>query len=159
MKLLEMERLKKEMQHTIDREKHQQQMELLKHQNKISEERLVYLKDMERKLKQITFDWKKAESSENKNELIKQLQILLFKQHHQQATEKVKKKVSSKYQELGGDIVIGKKVLLTKNHQVGEVKEIRGKKAVVQVGLMPITIDISDLVVVIEKPIEEKSRQ
>ena len=158
-KLLEMERLKKEMQHTIDREKHQQQVELLKHQNKISEERLVYLKDMERKLKQITFDWKKAESSENKNELIKQLQILLFKQHHQQATEKVKKKVSSKYQELGGDIVIGKKVLLTKNHQVGEVKEIRGKKAVVQVGLMPITIDISDLVVVIEKPIEEKSRQ
>ena len=29
---------------------HQQQVELLKHQNKISEERIAYLKEMERKL-------------------------------------------------------------------------------------------------------------
>ena len=35
---------------------------------------------------------------------------------------------------------------MKKNHQVGEVKEIKGKKAVVQLGLMPITVDMKDLV-------------
>ena len=40
---------------------------------------------------------------------------------------------------------------MKQNHQVGEVKEIRGKKAVVQLGLMPITVDVSDLVTVTEK--------
>lgn len=150
-KLKDTERLQKEMQQTIDREKHQQQVELLKHQNKVSEERIAYLKDMERKLKQIVFDWKKAEGTENKKELMKQLQALLFKQHQQQTSDKVKKKVSAKYEETGMDIKVGEKVLMKKNHQVGEVKEIRGKKAVVQVGLMPITIDTSELVVVTEK--------
>ncbi|HEY6957186.1 MAG TPA: DNA mismatch repair protein MutS, partial [Flavisolibacter sp.] len=51
--LKENERLKKEMQEVMDREKHKQQVELLKQQNKISEERIAYLKDMERKLRQI----------------------------------------------------------------------------------------------------------
>ena len=38
----------------MDKEKHQQQVEILKQQNKITEERIIYLKDMERKLKQST---------------------------------------------------------------------------------------------------------
>jgi DNA mismatch repair protein MutS2 len=150
-KIKENERLHKEMQQTIDREKHDQQVELLKHQNKVAEERIAYLKDMERKLKQIVFDWRKAESSDDKKELMKQMQALLFKQQQKQSTEKVKKKISAKYEETGGDITVGKKVLMKKNHQVGEVKEIRGKRAVVQVGLMPITVDTSDLVVVMDK--------
>ena len=40
---------------------------------------------------------------------------------------------------------------MKKNHQVGEVTEIKGKKAVVKVGLMPITIDLDNLVLVSEK--------
>jgi|GEM_PF-4103318 len=40
---------------------------------------------------------------------------------------------------------------MKKNHQVGEVREIKGKKAVIQLGLMPITVDIADLSPVIEK--------
>ncbi len=158
-KIRENEKLQKEMEALMDKEKHRQQVELLKHQNKVSEERIAYLKDMERKLKQIVIDWRKAEQEDNKKELMKQLQALLFKQHQQQATEKVKKKVTSKYEVTGGDITIGKKVLMKKNHQVGEVKEIRGKKAVIQVGLMPITVDLSDLSVVKEKMEEEKTRQ
>lgn len=147
----ENERLRKDMEALIDKEKHHQQVELLKHQNKITEDRLLYLKDMERKLKQIVFDWKKTESQEDKKELIKQLHVLLFKQNQQQANEKVKKKIGSKYDEVGGEIIVGNKVLMKKNHQVGEVKEIRGKKAVVQLGLMPITVDLRDLTVVTEK--------
>ena len=40
---------------------------------------------------------------------------------------------------------------MKKNHQVGEVNEIKGKKAIVKVGLMPITIDLDNLVAVAEK--------
>ena len=147
----ENKRLKKEMEELINKERHQQQVELLKQQNRISEERIAYLKEMERKLKQLVFDWRKAENQDDKKELIKQMQALLFRQNQKQVNEKVKKKVSSKYQEVAGDIVVGQKVLMRQNHQVGEVTEIKGKKAVVKVGLMPITVDLENLVLVSEK--------
>jgi DNA mismatch repair protein MutS2 len=83
------------------------------------------------------------------------MHALLFGQKQQQAAEKVKKKISSKYQEVGGKVHIGNKVLMKTNHQVGEVKEIRGKKAVVQLGLMPITVSLDDLVVVADKVVGE----
>src|SRR5688500_18525444 len=111
------------MEQLINKERHQQQVELLKQQNKISEERIAYLKEMERKLKQIIFDWKKAENQDDKKELIKQMQALLFRQNQKQVNEKVRKKVSSKYEELPVEITVGQKVLMKKNHQVGEVTE------------------------------------
>jgi DNA mismatch repair protein MutS2 len=151
----ENEKLHKEMQQVINKERHEQQVEVLKHQNRITEDRIAFLKDMERKLKQLVFDWKKAESQEDKKDLIKQMHALLFKQHQKQVNEKVKKKLNSKYDEVGGEVQIGDKVLMKKNHQVGEVKELRGKKAVVQLGLMPITVSVDDLVVVTEKESEE----
>jgi DNA mismatch repair protein MutS2 len=150
----ENEKLKKEMEALIHRERHQQQVELLKHQNRITEERIAYLKEMERKLRQIVFDWRKAE---DKNEVIRQMQALLFKQKEKQVNEKVRKKFDAKYTEVGGSIELGNKVMMKKNHQVGTVREIRGKKAIVQVGLIPITVDLADLTVVQDKPQEESS--
>jgi len=150
----ENEKLKKEMELLINRERHSQQVELLKHQNKITEERMEYLKEMERKLRQIIFDWRKTD---DKNEVIKQMQALLFKQKEKQVNEKVRKKFDAKYEEVGGDVQIGTKVMMKKNHQVGAVKEIRGKKAVVQVGLIPITVDLSELIVVRDRPQEESA--
>jgi DNA mismatch repair protein MutS2 len=150
----ENEKLKREMEALIDRERHDQQVELLMHQNKITEERMVYLKEMERKLRQIIFDWRKAE---DKNEVIRQMQALLFKQKEKQVNEKVRKKFDSKYEEVGGNAQVGNKVMMKKNHQVGTVKEIRSKKAIVQVGLVPITVDLSDLIVVRDKPMEESA--
>jgi DNA mismatch repair protein MutS2 len=147
----ENEKLKKEMETVMNREKHRQQVELLKHQNRISEERITYLKNMERKLKQIVIDWRKAENQENKKELIKQMHALLFTQQQQQRVEKAKKNIDAKYETIDTAVEVGSKVLMKKNHQVGEVKEIRGKKAVVQVGLMPITVMMEDLVVVAPK--------
>ena len=41
--------------------------------------------------------------------------------------------------------------MMTANRQVGTVTDIRGKKAIVQVGAVPITVNIIDLVVVREK--------
>jgi DNA mismatch repair protein MutS2 len=146
--LKENARLKTELEKTLQKEKHQQQLQILQEQNKISTERLSYLKEMERKLKQIIFDWRKAE---NKQEVIKQMQALLFNQKEKPVSEKMKKKFDSKYLEVQGDIRVGSSVKMKKSHQTGTVREIRGKKAVVQVGMIPITIDLEDLVLIHEK--------
>lgn len=148
----ENEKLKKEMQQTLDREKHRQQVELLKEQNKISEERISYLKDMERKLKQLQVEWRKEE---NKNKVVKQMEALLFKKDEKKAVSKMQKKIDSKFSEVGGEISVGVKVKLKKNHQVGEVLELRGKRALVKIGLLPMQVEIKDLVVVKERE-EEK---
>lgn len=150
--LRENEKLKKEMEQVMNKERHQQQIELLKNQNKITEERLQYLKDMERKLKQIVLDWKKTE---NKNEVVKNLQNLLFKQKETIVVNKLAKKVDKKYRELNTGIELGTLVKLKKNYQVGEVKEIRGKRAIVQIGALPINVELSDLIAVAK--IEETS--
>ncbi|MCW3109577.1 MAG: mismatch repair protein MutS [Segetibacter sp.] len=144
----ENERLKKEMTTVMDRERHRQEVELLKQQNQVTEERIAYLKDMERKLKQILLEWKKAE---DKSEPIKQMHSLLFKKKDEIVTNKLAKKVQGKYEEVAADIVVGAKVKLKKNYQIGSVKEIRGKRAIVQVGLLPMSVDLGDLVVVQEK--------
>ncbi len=146
--LKENEKLKKDMEAVLDREKHSQQVELLKQQNKISEERIAYLKDMERKLKQIIVEWKKTE---NKNKVIKEMSALLFKKNEQTVATKKQKQIDSKYEELKGDIKVGDQVKMKKNFQVGEVMELRGKKAVVKIGLLPMQIDLTDLVLVKEK--------
>ncbi|MFY8003795.1 MAG: endonuclease MutS2, partial [Chitinophagaceae bacterium] len=147
--LKENEKLKKEMEQVLHKEKHQQQIAILKEQNKISEERIAYLKDMERKLRQVVLDWKK---SDDKQAVVKHLHQLLFKQKEQVVVNKLAKKVDTKYKELNETIQIGSLVKLRKNYQVGEVKEIRGKRAVVQVGMLPMQIELSELVVVEKIP-------
>jgi DNA mismatch repair protein MutS2 len=148
----ENERLKKEMEQVLNKEKHRQQVEILRNQNQITEDRLVYLKDMERKLKQIVLDWKK---SDNKNEVVKNLQDLLFKRKEKIVVNKLAKKVDKQYKELTETISVGSLVKLKKNYQVGEVKEIRGKRAIVQIGLLPINVELADLITV--QKIEEKT--
>ncbi len=147
----ENEKLRRDMESLMNKEKHVQQVELLKQQNRITEERIAWLKDTERKLKQLVIDWKKTEDEPGRKALMKQLHALLFNQNQKQVNEKVKKKVLSKFDEVAGDISVGQKVLMKKNHQVGEVIDIRGKKAIVKVGLMPITVELKDLSLIAEK--------
>jgi DNA mismatch repair protein MutS2 len=146
--LKENAKLKAELEKTLHKEKHQQQLQILQEQNKISAERFIYLKEMERKLKQIIFDWRKAV---NKEEVIRQLQVLLFNQKEKPRAEKIKRKFDAKYMEVEGNIQPGSAVKMKKNQQVGTVRELRGKKAVVQVGMIPITVSITDLVLIHEK--------
>lgn len=146
--LKENEKLKAELEKTLDKEKHQQQLQILQEQNKVSAERFSYLKEMERKLKQIIFDWRK---SENKEEVIKQMRDLLFNQNEKPISEKVRKKFDAKYVEVEGSIQAGKQVKMKNNQQVGVVREVRGKKAVVQLGMIPITIDLTELVLIRDK--------
>lgn len=144
----ENERLRKEMQQLMDRERHKQQVELLREQNRVSEEKLTYLRDMERKLKQLQLSWRKEE---DKTKVVKEIGALLFRKNDQKAVSKMKQKVDSKFSEVGGEIRLGDKVKMKKNHQVGEVIELRGKRAVVKIGLLPMQVDLGDLIVVKER--------
>jgi DNA mismatch repair protein MutS2 len=146
--LKENERLKREMEQVMDREKHRQQVEVLKEQNRVTEDRIAYLKDMERKLKQIVVEWKKTEEKEK---IVKQIAALLFRKNEEKAVSKKQKQIDSKYLEVKGEIRIGDKVKMKKNLQVGEVLELRGKKAVVKIGLLPMQIDLADLSLVKER--------
>lgn len=145
----ENERLKKEMEHVLDKERHRQQVELLTQQNKITEDRLAYLKDMERKLKTMVIDWRKAE---DKEKAVNEMAALLFgKKNEQKAASKKQKQLESRYEEVGGEVQVGDKVKMKRNLQVGEVLELRGKKAVVKIGLLPMQIDLNNLVKIKDK--------
>ncbi len=144
----ENERLKKELEVTLNKEKHKQQVELLQQQNKVKEDQIAYLKDMERKLKQIIQEWRKTD---NKGEVMKQAQQLLFNQQKKQSAEKADKKFDKKFIASTEPIEIGTKVKIKANHQVGVVQEIREKTAIVKIGLMPITVKIDAIVPVKEK--------
>jgi DNA mismatch repair protein MutS2 len=107
---------------------------------------------MERKLKQTVNDWRRAENEQDKKMLMKNLHALLFNQKEKQVKEKVKKKLDSKYREIEGEPKIGDFVLMTQNNKVGMLSEIRGKKAIVNLGAMPLQVNYADLTRVEEKP-------
>ncbi|MEN9950877.1 MAG: hypothetical protein RLY85_1629, partial [Bacteroidota bacterium] len=151
----ENEALKKSMQQQIDKEKHQQQVELLKHQNQIAQEKLVYVKDMERKLKQIVLDWRRADADQDKKQLMKNMHALLFNQKEKQVTEKKQKKLDARFVALNDEPTIGAMVLMKQNNKVGVLAAIRGKKAIVNLGAMPLQVNLDDLVVVREKVQEQ----
>ncbi len=150
--LKENEQLKKEMQRVIQKELHQQELEKLEHQNKFSEEKLAYLKDMERRLKAMVIEWRGAE---DKGAVVKTIQSLLFNQKEKMQGGRKQKKLDEKFEEVGGELKVGDKVKMKNNRTIGIVKELRGKKAILQVGVIPITVEAKDLVVVVDKEIKE----
>ena len=152
--LSENEKLKKEMELLIKKEKHQQEVEKLKLSNKIAEDKLIYLKDMERKLKALIIEWRK---SENKDSVIKMIHTTLTGQKEKYQAEKQQKKINEKFLETDAQVKVGHKVKMKQNKQVGVVKEIRGKKALLQVGVVSILVAISDLIVVMDKPVVDES--
>ncbi len=152
--LSENEKLKKEMELLIKKEKHQQEVEKLKLSNKIAEDKLIYLKDMERKLKALIIEWRK---SENKDSVIKMIHTTLTGQKEKYQAEKQQKKINEKFLETDAQVKVGHKVKMKQNKQVGIVKEIRGKKALLQVGVVPMLVAISDLIVVMDKPVVDES--
>ena len=150
--LKENEQLKKEMQALIQKEKHQQEVEKLKLQNQVSEEKLVYLRDMERRLKAMVIEWRRAD---DKDAVVKMIHALLFNQKEKMQVDKRRKKINEKFEEVGGELKVGDKVIMKNNRTVGIVKEIRGKKAILQVGAIHITVEVTVLVVVVDKEVGE----
>ena len=75
---------------------------------------------------------------------------MLFKKNDAIVINKLAKKVDKNFKETNSPIVVGATVKLKKNYQVGEVLEIKGKRAIVKVGQLPMNIDLVDLMVVEE---------
>lgn len=146
--LAENEKLKKEMQQVLQKELHKQEIERLQLQNKISEEKINYLKDMERRLKAMVIEWRKTD---DKASVVKTIHALLFNQKERKPKDLQSKKGNERFEEVIREIKVGDKVKMKKNRQIGLVKELRGKKAVIQVGVIPITVALEDLVVVVER--------
>ena len=151
--LKENEKLKKEMQLVMDKERHRQEMDRIRIQNKVTEDKLQYLRDLERRLKALVIEWRKAE---DKEEVIGMIQSLLFRQKEKMQSEKRQKKLDERFDEIAGEVKVGDTVKMKQNRQVGLVREIRGRKALLQVGIMPMTVALADLVVVKQKEIPEK---
>lgn len=147
----ENKRLRQEMQQIMSKELHRQEVEKLKHQNRISEERIAYMKDMERRLKAMVIEWRKTE---DKTAVVKTIQALLFNQKEKMQQEHKQKKLNEKFEEISGTVQVGNKVKMKNGRTVGIVKELRGKKAILQVGAVPITVLLDELVLVKEKTSE-----
>lgn len=138
----ENQRLKAEMEKTMNRERHRQEMERMRLQQRQSKEKLDLLKDMERKLKAMISEWRKTE---DKAKAIKAIQTLLYAR-----TSPVDRNVLKTGQEeqllpVNDNLRVGDKVMLKATRQIAVVRELRGKKAVVQLGALPLTVLVSDL--------------
>jgi DNA mismatch repair protein MutS2 len=138
-------KLKKEMQQVLNKEKHQQQIELLKHQNRKTEQRIAELKELERKFRQVVLDYKKTD---DKQAVIKNLHNLLFKKNETKVVNTLAKRVEKTYTETNQEIEVGMDVKLKKNYQIGKVLELRGKTVIVQVGLLPMHVNVDDVIAV-----------
>jgi DNA mismatch repair protein MutS2 len=143
--LADNERLSKEMKMLMHKEKHQQQLEIMREQNRISAEKLAHLKELDRNLKGLLIEWRKAT---DKKKVIHQMEVLLLKKGEYKVVNKLQKKIDSKYEELAGEVTVGALVMVKKNHQVGTVLELRNKKSIVKIGQLPMQIDCKDLVLV-----------
>lgn len=146
--------LKKEYEELIDKEKLEQHHSTLKLQNEIKKQELDYLRDMERKFKQIIQDWKKAD---NKQDVIAAAESVLFKKKQIKANATAAKKADKNFYTIKGTPQVGDLVRHKVNHQVGTLSEIKDKRAIVMIGKMPFNVALEEWVKVKKK--ERKKKQ
>lgn len=150
------EKLKEKYETLIDKERLRQHHQTLKLQNEIKKEELDYLRETERKLKQIIHDWKK---SEDKGEVMAAAENVLFKKKSIQANQAAAKKADKNYELVGGEIRLGDLVRNKTNHQVGTVAEIRGERGIVKIGKLPFNVLLEEWVVVRRKEEKKKGKK
>jgi DNA mismatch repair protein MutS2 len=150
--LIENERLKKQYEELTDKEKLKQHYNTLKLQNQIKKEELDYLRDTERKFKQIIQDWKK---NENKQEVIESAENVLFRKKQIQSNQAAAKKADKNYIVLGGKPKVGDLVRNKISHQIGTLEEIRDKRGIIRIGQMPFNVQLDEWIVVRRKETAE----
>ena len=151
--LKENEQLKKQFEELTDKEKLKQQRETLRLQNEIKKEEIDYLRDTERKFKQIVHDWKKTT---NKQEVIDAAENVLFRKKQVNANVAAAKKTDKNYDTIGGKPKTGDLVRNKINHQVGTLTELGNKRAIVTIGKMPFNVNIDEWIVVKKKQSTDK---
>jgi DNA mismatch repair protein MutS2 len=144
----ENEKLKKNYTELTDKEQLKQHYDTLKLQNAIKKEELDYLRDTERKFKQIIQDWKKAE---NKQDVINAAENVLFRKKQIQNNAAAARKADKNYEVAGGKPKVGDLLRNKVNHQIGMLTEMRDKRAIVKIGNLPFTVTLEEWVVVKKK--------
>nr|HRO43401.1 DNA mismatch repair protein MutS [Flavipsychrobacter sp.] len=152
----ENENIKKKYEELTDKEKLKQHYNTLKLQNKIKKEELDYLRNMERKFKQIIHDWKKTE---NKQEVLHAAEKVLFKKKQIESNQAAARKADKNYEILGSAPQPGDLVRNQINHQVGTLEEIREKRAIVRIGQMPFNVNLEEWIVVRKKEQLKKEKK
>lgn len=150
------EKLNEEYTLLTDKERIRQQQATLRLQNKIKKEELDYLRDTERKFKQIINDWKKAE---DKQEVIQAAEKILFRRKQIEQNQSIAKKADKKYLTIGHKPEVGDLVRNTINHQVGTVVELDGKYAKVKIGKMIFMVQPEDWITVRERSRKGKKQK
>lgn len=146
--LRENEKLRKKYEVLIDKERVKQEQQTIRLQNQIKREELEYLRDMERKFRQIIKDWKTAE---DKQQVIAAAEKVLFKKKQIQANAAMAKKADKQYRLVGREPQVGDLVRHKTNHQVGRLTELKDRRAVVLIGKMPFSVQIDEWMVVQKK--------
>lgn len=139
-----------------DKERINQQQATLKLQNEIKKEELDYLKETERKIKQIVADWKKTE---NKEEVIHAAEKILFKKRQIQQNQSIAKKADNKYLTIGHKPQLEDLVRNKINHQIGTVVAIAAKAAKVKIGNMIFTVNLEEWITVRERTKKGKTHK
>src|SRR5690606_13883171 len=111
--LRENEKLRKKYEVLIDKERVKQEQQTIRLQNQIKREELEYLRDMERKFRQIIKDWKTAE---DKQQVIAAAEKVLFKKKQIQANAAMAKKADKQYRLVGREPQVGDLVRHKTNH-------------------------------------------
>ncbi|MES2702704.1 MAG: DNA mismatch repair protein MutS [Bacteroidota bacterium] len=151
--LKENDKLKRQYEELTNKEKLKQQHDTLRLQNKIKKEELDYLRDTERKFKQIIHDWKKAD---NKQDVINAAENVLFRKKQIETNAAAARKADKTYEIKGGMPQVGDLVRNKENHQVGTLAELRDKRAIVKIGKMPFNVNIDEWIVVAKRSSKEK---
>ncbi|RQO32674.1 DNA mismatch repair protein MutS [Taibaiella sp. KBW10] len=152
----ENEKLKSKYEELIDKERLEQHYQTLKLQNKIKKEELDYLRDTERKFKQIVFDWKRAE---NKQEVIEAAEKILFKKKHIIQNQVAATKADKNYIITAKEPQIGDLMRNKDNHQIGRLMEVKGKKAVIRIGHMPFSVTLEEWITVEAKKPQPRKKK
>lgn len=146
--IAENEKLKHRYEELTDKEKLKQHHDTLKLQNKIKKEELDYLRDTERKFKQIIHDWKKAD---NKQDVISAAEKVLFRKKQIESNQAAARKADKNYEVVGGKPSVGDLLRHQTNHQIGILESLRDRRAIVRIGQMPFNVNLDEWIVVRKK--------
>lgn len=130
----------------IDKERLKQHYATLKLQNKIKKEELDYLRDTERKFKQLVVEWKK---SSDKQAVIKSAETLLFRRKQLKEQEAAAQKADRMYVVTGKVPKPGDLVRNIHNHQVGTLESVEAnKKGVIKINKLSFNVQMKDWIAV-----------
>ncbi len=139
-----------------DKEEFRRQEKLQKLQNQIKKDEITEYKNLERKLKQLIQDWKKAE---DKDQVLQDADKLLSKQKIKKSNQAIESKTNRKYKSTHLPVQVGSLVKNIQNAQVGTVEEIENKTAKVKIGNLIFTMDLDKLETVELRPSKKKKKR